>query len=682
MFVVLCILAKNMLQYHYIYNNKTKAKHLLDNNMTKQQYKIQIQKLILWAKAYYVDNDPLATDEEYDKLNREILEFEKNNPTLIDKNSPTQRVGGVVLNNFQKANHLSRMWSQEDIFDTTELENWLKRVAKVTDEKDFICEPKFDGASLNLIYENGILKQAISRGDGTTGEDVTINAKTIYSIPLAINYDKLIEIRGEVVIKKDDFDIINAQRIKNNELPFVNPRNAASGSLRQLDSSITAKRKLFFNVWGVGANELNFSKNSEIMQFIYSLGFQKPPIFKICHTIQEIEDTYHQIIKMRDNISIGLDGMVIKVDNLEAQKDLGYTVKYPKWSCAYKFPAVEKVTTIKNILLQVGRTGVITPVAVVEPIFIDGSTVEKASLHNFDEIVRLNLKINDKVIIIKSGDIIPKITKVLKDRRDGTQIDIARPTLCPTCKTHILDEGILLKCQNINCPSRIVNSIIYFASKNCMNIEGLGNKIVEQLINKNKIKNILDLYSLTYDDLVDLDSFKDKKINNLLKAIKNTKYIQLYKLVNALGIEHIGEVASRQICLEFGFDILNVGYDELILLDGIGEQMALSFVEFMNINKTLVETLFSIIQPQIEEKVQIKQNPFKDKTIVLTGSMSVSRNIIKKELENLGAKVSSSISKKTDFLIYGKEAGSKYKKAKELNITILNEDEYYQLKNK
>ena len=287
---------------------------------------------------------------------------------------------------------------------------------------------------------------------------------------------------------------------------------------------------------------------------------------------------------MRDNISIGLDGMVIKVNSLEAQKNLGYTVKYPKWSCAYKFPAVEKVTTIKNILLQVGRTGAITPVAVVEPIFIDGSTVEKASLHNFDEIVRLNLKINDKVIIIKSGDIIPKITKVLKDRRDGTQIDIVAPKLCPTCKSELLNEDILIKCQNLDCPSRVVNSIIYFASKNCMNIDGLGNKIVEQLVKEQKIKDILDLYSLTYNDLIDLDSFQQKKIENLLNAIENTKKSSLVRVINALGIEHIGEVASKQIVEEFGLDILDVTFDQLISLDGIGELMANSLLEFFRVN--------------------------------------------------------------------------------------------------
>ena len=641
--------------------------------MTTEQYNEQIQILINWSKAYYVDDNPIATDEEYDKLNREILAFENANPTLAHPNTPTQRVGGIVLDGFSKANHLSRMWSQEDIFDTDELEDWIKRAGKVAENMTFICEPKFDGASLNIIYENGVLKQAISRGDGSVGEDITVNARTIQSIPLSIDYDGLIEIRGEVVIKKDDFDSINEQRASNGEALFANPRNAAAGSLRQLDSSITAKRKLFFNVWGVGENSLDFNTSTEVMNFIHSLGFVKPPIQTTCTTVEEIEKVYHEIIAKRDAITMGLDGMVIKIDSLESQIDLGYTVKFPRWSCAYKFPAVEKVTTVKDILLQVGRTGVITPVALVEPTQIDGSVVEKASLHNFDEIQRLGLRKGDKVIIIKSGDIIPKITKVLVDRRDGNEIDITPPKTCPTCDAELLNEEILIKCQNMDCPSRVVNSIIYFASKGCMNIDGLGIKIVEQLVREEIIKDILDLYSITHNDLQGLDSFKEKKINNLLNAIENTKKVTLNRVVNALGIEHIGEVASRQICLEFGLDILNVTLEDLISLDGIGEQMALSLLEFLRVNKDLVEKLFSIIEPVVEEKIEVEENPFKDKTVVLTGTMSVSRGIVKKELEELGAKVSGSVSKKTDYLIYGTDAGSKYDKAVDLGVTTLTE---------
>jgi DNA ligase (NAD+) len=639
-------------------------------------YKQKIEILNIWANAYYTQDNPIATDEEYDKLYREVRAYEEET-NEIDPTSPTQRVGGVVLDGFEKATHLSRMWSQEDIFDTGELEDWIKRANKVVDTANtaFVCEPKFDGASLNLIYEDGVLKQAITRGDGSVGEDVTVNAKTIASVPLSVAYNGLIEIRGEVVIKKDDFEAINQQRLHNEEATFANPRNAAAGSLRQLDSSITASRKLFFQPWGVGQNSLEFKTSSEVMEYIYSLGFVKPPILKLCHSVQEIEEVYHHIIKERDNISMGLDGMVIKIDNLLFQDDLGYTVKFPRWSCAYKFPAVEKTTKVNGITLQVGRTGAITPVAEVEPTLIDGSTVSRATLHNFDEIERLDLKIGDEVIIIKSGDIIPKITKVLSDRRKGDEKDIIRPTLCPTCNAELLDEGILVKCQNLDCPDRVVNSIIYFASKNCMNIDGLGNKIVEQLVREEKIFDILDLYKLKYDDLVGLESFKDKKINNLLNSIEATKKSELHRLINALGIEHIGEVASKQLCDEFGLDILEVNLEQLIALDGIGEQMALSYLEFVRVNKELILKLFAIIEPTVVEKVEASENPFKDKTVVLTGTMSKSRGAIKKDLEALGAKVASSVSKKTDFVIYGEDAGSKYEKAVSLGVTTLTEDD-------
>ncbi len=647
--------------------------------MTHQQYNEKIQILISWAKAYYVDDNPIATDEEYDLLNREVLSFEQNNPTLIDPNSPTQRVGGIVLDGFEKANHLSRMWSQEDIFNTQELEDWINRGLKVVDSMSFVCEPKFDGASLNIIYENGKLKQAISRGDGTVGEDVTNNVKTIQTVPLTIDYDGLIEIRGEVVIKKDDFEQINLDRLKADEQPFANPRNAAAGSLRQLDSTITAKRKLFFQPWGVGENSLEFVKSTEVMEFIYSLGFVKPPILKICKTIEEIENVYHEIIQKRNEIPMGLDGMVIKIDNLESQIDLGYTVKYPKWSCAYKFPAVEKATTLNDIIYQVGRTGVITPVAVVESTFIDGSTVSRATLHNFDEIHRLGLKFGDQVIIIKSGDIIPKITKVLEDRRTGEEKEIITPTNCPVCDAELLNEEILIKCQNLDCKARVVNSIIYFASKNCMNIDGLGDKIVELLVKEEKITDVLDLYSLKYEDLETLEGFKEKKINNLLNAIKATKKTQLHRIINALGIEHIGEVASKQICLEFGLDIVDITKEQLLSLDGIGEQMALSFLEFMRVNHDIVEKLLEIIDPIVEEKIEAIENPFKEKTVVLTGTMSVSRGIVKKELEALGAKVSGSVSKKTHYLIYGEDAGSKYDKAVSLGVETLTEEQYKEL---
>lgn len=645
--------------------------------MTKEEYSINIEKLISWAKAYYVDDEPIASDEEYDKLARECLEFENKNPNLINPNSPNRRVGGAILKGFKKANHLSRMWSQEDVFNDKELEDWIKRASKVGDNLEFFCQPKFDGASLNLIYENGILKQAITRGDGEIGEDVTQNAMTIQSIPLEIAEKSLIEIRGEVVIKKSDFEAINIERLKNSEATFANPRNAAAGSLRQLDSSITSKRKLFFNAWGVGQNSLNFEKTSQMMDYIFSLGFVKTPMQTLVKNIDDIKKLYENMIKKRDTFPMLLDGMVIKIDDITTQQDLGFTQKFPRWSCAYKFPAVEKTTKLKDIILQVGRTGVVTPVAIVEPVLIEGANVERATLHNFDEIQRLDLKIGDEIIIIRSGDVIPKITKVLKDRRDGNEKEILKPTICPDCSSELLIEDIMIKCQNLDCPSRVVNSIIYFASKNCLNIDGLGDKIVELLVNEKKIFDILDLYSLKYEDLENLEGFKEKKINNLLNAIENSKNSELYRVLTALGIEHIGEVASKSICSKFGLDLVDVSFEDLISIDGIGEQMANSFLEFFRVNRQFVLKLFDILKPKVTIKEEAKDNPFKNKTVVITGTMSKSRDEIKLFLEDLGAKVSSSVSKKTDFLIYGEDAGSKYDKAIELGIEILTEDEMY-----
>ena len=643
--------------------------------MTKEEYEKNIEKLISWAKAYYVDDEPIASDEEYDKLARECLEFENKNPNLINPNSPNRRVGGAILKGFKKANHLSRMWSQEDVFNDKELEDWIKRASKVGENLEFFCQPKFDGASLNLIYENGILKQAITRGDGEVGEDVTQNAMTIQSIPLEISEKSLIEIRGEVVIKKSDFEAINIERLKNSESTFANPRNAAAGSLRQLDSSITSKRKLFFNAWGVGQNSLNFEKTSVMMDYIFSLGFVKTPMQTLVKNINDIKKLYENMIKKRDTFPMLLDGMVIKIDDITTQQDLGFTQKFPRWSCAYKFPAVEKTTKLKNIILQVGRTGVVTPVAIVEPVLIEGAIIERATLHNFDEIQRLDLKIGDEIIIIRSGDVIPKITKVLKDRRDGNEKEILKPTICPDCSSELLIEDIMIKCQNLDCPSRVVNSIIYFASKNCLNIDGLGDKIVELLVNEKKIFDILDLYSLKYEDLENLEGFKEKKINNLLNAIENSKNSELHRVLTALGIEHIGEVASKSICSKFGLNLVDISFEDLISIDGIGEQMANSFLEFFRVNREFVLKLFDILKPKVTIKEEAKDNIFKNKTVVVTGTMSKSRDEIKIFLENLGAKVSSSVSKKTDFLIYGEDAGSKYDKAIELGVKILSEDE-------
>ncbi len=643
--------------------------------MTNKQYQDKIQILKQWAHAYYVEDNPIATDEEYDKLYHEVLDFETAHPTEVAEDSPTKRVGGVVRDEFSKAKHIKRMWSMEDVFTTEEVQEWLDRTVKNVGESTYFCEPKFDGASMNLLYEDGKLIRAITRGDGVVGEEVTDNVRTIRSVPLTIDYEGQIEIRGEVVIRKDDFEEINKERLDEGEQVFANPRNAAAGSLRQLDSSVTAKRRLVFYPWGLGENSLNQPKLSEKMDFVYALGFLEPPYAQECNSIEEIEAFYQKLISLRNEIPIIMDGMVIKVDEVTLQEDLGYTVKVPKWMCAYKFPAVEKVTKVNAITLQVGRTGVITPVAEVEPVEVEGAMIARATLHNFDEIERKGLLIGDSVILIRSGDVIPKITKVLTDRRDGTEIAIERPTECPTCHSEVLDEGTLIKCQNLDCPDRVVNSIIHFAKKGCMNIDGLGSKIVEILVKEGKIKDILGLYHLKFEDLEGMEGFKEKRINKLLDAIADTKGVPLHRLISAMGIEHIGEVAGKSLALEFGLGIVDATLEQVVAIDGIGEEMANSLLEFMRVNYDFVLKLFDEIEPTVEEKIEAEENPFKDKTVVLTGSMSVSRGVVKEMLEKLGAKVSGSVSKKTDYVIYGEDAGSKLTKAESLGVATLTEDE-------
>ncbi len=644
--------------------------------MKKQDYINAVEKLNLYAKHYYVLDDPLITDEEYDKLYHEVVAYEEENPNEILIDSPTQRVGDVISEGFTKESHLSRMWSLEDAFDNDGLQKWLEKTYKLDKNVTFYCEPKYDGASLNLIYEDGRLVRGVTRGDGSVGELITQNVKTIKSIPLTIDYFETIEIRGEVVIFKEEFERINQARLKNGEALFANPRNAAAGSLRQLDSSVTAARNLVFLPYGVGVNGLFHKNLHDKMNFIYNLGFRKPPERAVCKNIDEIDSVYKQMLHDRESYSMALDGMVIKVDEIASQIDMGYTVKVPRWAVAYKFPALEKITTVKEIVLQVGRTGAVTPVAIVEPTDIDGVVVERATLHNFDEIDRKDIRLGDKVIILRSGDVIPKIIKVLVHERDGSEIKYARPTRCPVCASELLDEGVLLKCQNLECSARVVNSIMYFASKPCLNIDGLGVKIVEALFHSGLVKSVVDLFDLTLEKLLELDGFKEKKSQNLLNALQNARGSEYWRFINALGIEHIGEVASKTISEAFGFGFVNATKEDIVSCDGIGEEMAESLLEFIRVNAQTIIKLQAILEPlEPVKREEAKENPFKGKTAVLTGTMSQSRGEIKETLENLGAKVSGSVSKKTDFLIYGEDAGSKYDKAMSLGVVCLREDE-------
>jgi len=668
-----------------------------------EEYKKAVETLKKWAYYYYVLDNPLVTDEEYDRLYREVEEYEKAHPDEIDPTSPTQRIGDVVLDEFEKSKHITKMWSMEDVFDRGEFKEWHERVKRlIGDEKySYYIEPKFDGASLNLIYKDGKLIKAETRGDGEIGEDVTLNAKTIKSIPLEIDYKNLIEIRGEVLISKKDFEKLNEERIKKGESTFANPRNAAAGSLRQLDPKITASRPLLFYPWGVGypievlisdeVSEEQYRKDKEefinkfktyknLMDFVYSLGFKEPPKRGECDSenIECIYKKYDEFVKIRDEIPVMLDGMVVKVNELNLLDKLGYTTKYPRWMVAFKFPAVEKESVLKDVVVQVGRTGVLTPVAILEPVEIGGVIVERATLHNFDEIERLDIRIGDHVIVIRSGDVIPKITKVLYYKRSGNEKPIPRPTHCPVCGAEVLDEGAIIKCQNLSCPARVVNTIIYAASKNCLDIEGLGESVAKLLYEKGLVKDITDLFKLKVEDLEKLPGFARKKAENLINAIKKVKGIECWRFVNALGIEHIGEVASKKICESFGVEFYKHNPEEFYKIEGFGPEMVKSIAEYVKVNKEKIEKLIKLIQPTNPKK-EIKNSPFTGKTVVLTGTMKKPRGEIKELLESLGAHVSSSVSKKTDYVIVGVDPGSKLEKAKKLGVKILEEDEMWKM---
>ncbi|WP_281527037.1 NAD-dependent DNA ligase LigA, partial [Campylobacter avium] len=535
--------------------------------MDYEQYLEKVSLAKKYAQAYYVDDEPLASDEEYDKLLRELKDFESKNESLISKDSPTQHIGSVIQSEFKKIRHLKKMWSMEDVFDEEELRAWAKRARC---ENGFFVEAKFDGASLNLLYEDGKLISGATRGDGEIGEDISLNVLEIDNIPKTIAYKGKIEIRGEVLILKDDFEALNESRAKEAQSLFANPRNAASGSLRQLDTSITRARKLKFYPWGVGEHSLNFKKHSEIMDFIRALGFLKDDFIRLCENLDEVLKAYKELLALRDKKPMMMDGMVVRIDDLALCESLSYTVKFPRFMAAFKFPALEKSTKLLGVNLQVGRSGLVTPVAVLEPVELDGVRVSSASLHNFDEIARLDIRINDYVAVIRSGDVIPKITNVYKDRREGKELLISRPKLCPVCESELLDEGILIRCQNLNCEARLVNSIIYFVSKKCMNIDGLGESIVELLYKHKKISSIESIYSLKYSDFENLEGFKDKKINNLLSSIEASKDNELFKFISALGIEHIGEVAAKKIASCFSFEWLDKKKEDFESLEGFG----------------------------------------------------------------------------------------------------------------
>jgi len=579
-----------------------------------------------------------------------------------------------VLDGFKKAKHLSRMWSLEDVFNFNELEKWIEKSAKLTEKMNFYCEPKYDGASLNLIYEDGVLIKAITRGDGTIGEEITQNAKTIRSIPLKIEHKELIEIRGEVVILKNDFDKLNKERELAGEELLANPRNAAAGSIRLLDSSLASKRKLAFYPWGLGVNSLNevFVKNT--LEMIYALGFKQNPVSYVDENLKGIMFAYNDIIAKRNKLRVGLDGMVIKVNYIRKHAEIGYTKKHPKWSCAFKFPAVEKTTKILDIITQVGRTGVITPVAILTDTLIDGSVVNRVTLHNFKEVERKDIQVNDEVILIKSGDIIPKITKIFKDRRKVNNPTVP-PVVCPNCNHDLIEDGSYLRCINVNCSARLKSSIVFYGSREQLNIDGLGPAVVDDLVSNKLITDVLDLYGLTYEDMIKLDGYKETKVSNILSAIENSKGSEYYKLIAALGIPTVGRTVSKKLQDAFGMHMLDVTREDLLEIDGIGDEITNNFFSFLENNTEFIMRIVNVVAPVVTPKIQT-DSVFNNKIVVLSGTMPSGKAAIQDKIISLGGLIKGSLTKDTDYLITNDTTGKKYRTALSMGIKRLDYNDY------
>lgn len=645
--------------------------------MTNLEYKQSIDILNKWSIAYYTHDQPLATDEEYDRLYHKVKLYEKEHPEHKLVISPTNRVGDITNSGFTKNKHIYRLWSMEDIFTLDELNTWVSRDSKTNLE--FYIEPKFDGLSLNLLYDNGDLLKATTRGNGIEGEDVLKNALTIKSIPHTIPYKQKIEIRGEVVMPKDEFALVNSQLAHEGKRLLANPRNAAAGSLRQLDHNVTKSRNLSFYPWGVGYSTLPYTKHHELMSFIYSLGFLRFYFAYLTNDISKIEDIYHSLIKERDISNLEMDGMVIRLNDITLEKVYGYTNKFPKYMVAYKFPPREHSTIVKNVIWQVGRTGVLTPVAVFDPVDIGGAMVNKATLHNYEEIQRLNLAVGDTVSVIRSGDVIPKILSVL--RTGENRYPVNEPKTCPICTQPIVQEGVNLKCSNLSCKSRIINNIIHYCSRQCMDIDGVSGSTIEELYNLGIVSSILDLYTLKYDTLIVLDGYQDKKVTKILSSIEKSKTVSLSRLIYSLGIELVGEVAASKIANTYPDNWRNLTVNDLVKIEGIGNNLAVNYTMYMYRNKLFLDGLLNHLN--VNTNIQKVNNNIKltNKTFVITGTLSKPRVEIAKCISDHGGVISSNVSSKTDYLVCGENAGSKLEKAKILGIQILTETDLTNLLN-
>ena len=642
--------------------------------------------------AYYVMDNPTVSDYEYDLLFRRLLELEEKYPQLITAQSPTQRIGAIPSNSFEKITHPTPMLSLGNAFSNNELILFDQRVKNILqiDTVQYVVEHKIDGLAINLIYENGKLVKAATRGDVSIGEDVTANIRTIKAIPLELNAEEVeipefLEVRGEVYLPKKEFIRLNKERQANDEALFANCRNAAAGSLRQLDPKETAKRYLSAILYGIGEIKgLNFEYHSAVLDFLSKLGFKTNKEYQIFSNIDEVMQYCASWSEKKEQLDFDIDGMVIKVNNLKDQKILGYTAKDPRWAIAYKFQPEQGITKIEKIVVNVGRTGAITPLAYLTPVTISGSKISKATLHNEDYIVAKDIRIGDTVIVHKAGEIIPEVVAVKLEERTGTEVKFVMPQTCPECQNPVVkeDNEAAYKCVNPNCPAILRENFIHFVSRDAMNIEGLGPSVVSMLLDNNLINDVADLYKLTTEELLNLDRIGAKSAENLISAIEKSKQAGLNRLLFALGIRFVGVKAANILANHFKSmkALTKSSLEDLLAINEIGTKIAQSIIDYFNKqeNLMLLDKLSEVGVNMTAKTIErMEQENFQDKIFVLTGNLeSFNRKEASLLIEQFGGKVSSAVSKKTDFVVAGTEAGSKLTKAQELGINIISEEEF------
>ena len=657
--------------------------------MTEENRIIELRKLLeKYSIEYYVYDKPTVSDQEYDRLMQELMTLEEKHPKMYDPNSPSQRIIGAVLEGFEKVEHTQQMLSLGNVFNYEEIQEFVNRIQESVPHPEFVVECKYDGLAMSLEYDQGRFVRAVTRGDGFVGEDVSNNVRTIPTIPMYIDEMRHVEVRGEVYMPKQSFEELNRIQEEKGKPLFANPRNAAAGSIRQLDSSVCASRKLdAYWYYFQNAGDFDIKTQEEALEAMEKLHFRVNQLRKVCHNTAEIWDFIQSIANQRDELSYEIDGMVIKLNDLAAQQTLGSTAKAPRYATAYKFPAQEVQTRLKDIVITVGRTGKITPNAVLEPVRVAGTTVSAAQLHNEDMIVSKDLRIGDIVVVRKAGEIIPEVVSSLPERRDGFQKPYVFPEHCPVCGSRLvrLEGESAHYCINQDCPARVVESMIHFASRDAMDIDSLGDKKIEQLHEFGFLNSIEDIYFLKNhrEELLLKKGYQTKSVDHMLNTIEESKKQPLGLLLYGLGIRQVGKKAAMILAQHFGsMDALMAAtYDELTSIRDVGSITAESILAFFKEEKNM--HLISVLKEQglnmLQEKTQKKQSCFTGKTVVLTGTLEqYTRNDAKAVLESLGANVAGSVSKKTDFVIYGTAAGSKLEKARNLGVSLMSEEEFIQ----